>query len=259
MAVSYLLTAQNITTTTAEILVTEDVSPFTPTSGVTVTLTVSDTTVQGTTDTNGVASFTGLTPLTTYTASVTNSTSITFTTLEDTTPMMATASQWKDLANRVNEAVKVGSVVSEPSNVAYVNTANIVDSAVSTSKLADESVTADKIDFSTLGGNYSTSEVSTGFTWLDDSIIYKKTIYVNSLPNNATINIAHEISNLNGVVKLGGVINTAGTYRTLPFVSKNATSDAIEISCDSTNITITTGGSWSSSSAYVTVYYIKNS
>lgn len=107
--------------------------------------------------------------------------------------------------------------------------------------------------------DYSTSEVNTGVKWIDGSAIYKKTIYVNSLPNNTTMNIAHGISNLNGVVKLEGVINTAGTYRTLPFVSKNALADAIEISCDSTNIIITTGGNWSSSSAYVIVYYTKSS
>lgn len=258
MAASYLLTAQNITATTAEVLVTEDVSPFTPASGVTVTLTVSGTTTQETTDANGVASFTSLTPLTTYTASANNSTSITFTTLEDTTPMTATASQWKDLANRVNEAVKVGSVVSEPSNVAYVNTANIVDNAVSTSKLADASVTAAKIDFSTLGGNYSTSEVSTGFTWLDGKTIYKKTVQIPSLPNATSTGYPHGVSNLETVVEIKG-LHRAGIYAyDLSAPGIGGSQYGLQLSVDATNIYVNVGTDRHLDSADITIYYTKS-
>lgn len=258
MASSYRLAAQNITTTTAEILVTEDFSPFNPASGVTVTLTNSGTTTQGTTDTNGVTTFTGLTPLTTYTASATNSGNITFTTLEDTTPKIATASQWKDLANRVNEAVKVGSVVSEPSSVAYVNTANIANNAVTNAKLADESVTAAKIDFSTLSGNYSTSEVNTGFTWLDGETIYKKTVQISSLPNATETGYPHGVSNLGTVVDIKGIHRSGSKAYDLSAPGIGGSQYGLQLSVDATNIYINVGSDRRSDSADITIYYTKS-
>lgn len=68
--------------------------------------------------------------------------------------------------------VGVGSVVSTPTNVAYVDTANIVDDAVTTAKIVDEAVTAPKIDTSTLPGNTFTPVTisdtkSVGSTWTD--------------------------------------------------------------------------------------------
>lgn len=258
MATSYLLTAQNITATTVEILVTEDVSPFNPASGVTVSLTSSGTGAQGTTDTNGIAAFTGLSSLTTYTASVTNSPSITFTTLDGAASKTATLLQWQDLANRVNEAVKVGSVVSEPSSVAYVNTDNIVNSAVSTSKLADASVTAAKIDFSTLGGNYSTSEVSTGYTWLDGKTIYKKTVQIASLPNATSTGYPHGVSNLETVVDIKG-IHRMGVYAyDLSAPGIGGAQYGLQLSVDATNIYVNVGSDRHADSADITIYYTKS-
>lgn len=62
------------------------------------------------------------------------------------------------------------------SKVNTVNTLSILDSAITAAKLASASVTESKLDFSTLKfGNYSTSEVDTGFKWINGSAIYKKT------------------------------------------------------------------------------------
>ena len=47
--------------------------------------------------------------------------------------------------------VQIGSVLSTPTDVDYVNTANIADSAVTTAKIADSAVTSGKIDWTTLG------------------------------------------------------------------------------------------------------------
>ena len=77
---------------------------------------------------------------------------LTFTTRDvgyDTVPKVATQGQWEDLADRVQSKAEIGSVLSTPSNVAYVGTNNIVDGAV----------TANKIDFSTFGNQSSYVEI----------------------------------------------------------------------------------------------------
>jgi hypothetical protein len=70
-----------------------------------------------------------------------------------------------------------------PVDAVFVDSNTTLDDAldekadVDLSNVSSGAVTASKIDFSTLNfGNYSTSEVDTGFTWIDGSKIYKKTI-----------------------------------------------------------------------------------
>ena len=75
--------------------------------------------------------------------------------MASTDPKIATQGQWEDLADRVQSKAEIGSVLSTPSNVAYVDTNNIVDAAVTTSKVADGAVTAEKIDTTTLNGGES--------------------------------------------------------------------------------------------------------
>lgn len=89
--------------------------------------------------------------------------------MASTDPKIATQGQWEDLADRVQSKAEIGSVLSTPSNVAYVDTNNIIDEAVTTSKLADGAVTADKIDATTLNGGesftiYESKSVGSSFT-----------------------------------------------------------------------------------------------
>lgn len=63
---------------------------------------------------------------------------LTFTTKNtgyDTAPKIATQGQWEDLADKVQSKAEIGSVLSTPSNVAYVDTNNIVDGAVTADKM----------------------------------------------------------------------------------------------------------------------------
>lgn len=238
MAKSYLLTAQNITATTAELLVTEDVSPFNPASGITVTMIgPGGTTIQGTTNTNGIAAFTGLTPLYTYIAWAANSAKITFTTLEDTTPKTATASQWQDLITKVKNKATITMTDTDPGEG---------------SALAANSYVA------VYGGDpiildYSTSEINTGAKWIDGKTIYKKTISFGSLPNNTCQSVAHGITNLGSFVKGIEAFMVQGQHIwALPYTSVTI------VEADSTNITITDKADLSAFDAYVTVYYTKS-
>lgn len=156
---AYTISTSNITTTTASVVftITADYSEaenvdltVTSASG---TVAYSNTVVIPASAVTGdeiTTSLTGLRSNTTYTIDDDYSTPVTFTTLADNTAKTATQSQWEDLADRVNAAVIVGETVSTPSSVAYVGTDNIVNNAVTTAKLANNSVTADKIDFTTM-------------------------------------------------------------------------------------------------------------
>ena len=126
-------------------------------------------------------------------------------------------------------------------------------------------VGASNIDFTTLPGNYSTSEIDTGYTWIDGSHIYKKTIDFGALPNNTTKSVNHGISNFNFATKIEVVaVSTNGNETIpLPLPSKASSSDSLEMSVTRTAVKISTSNSgyWSSTfpNCYVTLYYIKTS
>ena len=164
---------------------------------------------------------------------------------DGTTVGTFTANSSTNVTANVIPPVRVGSVISQPTDVAFVDTVNIVDNAV----------TAAKIDLSTLGGNYSTLEVDTGYTWIDGSAIYKKTINFGSLPNNTSKQVAHNIVSLGQIIKVDGIMNdsSATHFWTIPYLSVN------NIEVFSGNIQITTTLDLTSYTAYITLYYTKSS
>lgn len=87
-----------------------------------------------------------------------------------------------------------------------VDTSNIVDSAVTTAKINNGAVTASKIDFTTLPGNYTTSEIDTGYTWVDGKQIYKRVFAANfttpAIGTRLTIDLI--ASNVDNVIRVCG-------------------------------------------------------
>lgn len=82
--------------------------------------------------------------------------------------------------------------------------------------------------------SYSTSEVNTGTTWIDGKIIYKKTINMGQLPNNASKSVAHGISNLYQVIKIEGfAAQGTGSAVTVPL--PYASNSTYLISCYNNN------------------------
>ena len=115
-------------------------------------------------------------------------------------------------------------------------------------------------NMSVLGGDYSTSEVDTGYTWIDGKHIYKKTINLGNLPNATTKTVNHNISGITNIIKFEG-----GAYRSLdgglfplPY-SAPVASNSIGITGGTTEIFVATGSDRSNMSGYVTLYYTKNS
>lgn len=103
--------------------------------------------------------------------------------------------------------------------------------------------------------DYSDAEVNTGCTWRDGRQIYKKTIKINSLPNNASGLYPHNITNLKFVTKIEGIMadSTDTTFWSLPY------EHASIIDVNSTNIQIITDYNLSAYYAYITLYYTKTS
>jgi len=128
--------------------------------------------------------------------------------------------------------------------------------SITTDLLAEKSVTADKTDF---GGDYSTSEVNTGFKWIDGNYIYKKTVLCSPLPDTGTKTFAHGAS-VNIVLDIWGWMFTTSTnayQQQLPLTRPVQTTNAVGIYADSTNITIEAASNRSASSAYITLCYTK--
>lgn len=111
-------------------------------------------------------------------------------------------------------------------------------------------------------GNYSTSEVDTGFTWINGKHIYKKTINFGALPNATKKEVVHGISNLDYVIKIEGTCFRSSDKVTFQIGNApNPTTsieNAITIVVYPNNVEITTGVNRSAFNAYITLYYTKN-
>ena len=103
-------------------------------------------------------------------------------------------------------------------------------------------------------GAYSTEETNTGKKWIDDSTIYKKVFFVESLPNATTKSINHGITNLKNVIKLEGLCQAAEGASGFPFPYATT----LLLRYTSTQIAIQASGNSSSQSAYIIMEYTKS-
>lgn len=204
--------------------------------------------------------------------------------LADNTPMTATQGQWQDLAARVKAKADASSIPTVNNSTITV-TNNGLDKGTFTTNQATAGTVA--LDYPTItmtttdpgegaaisannyvavyGGDpiimdYSTSEINTGAKWIDGSAIYKKTVSIGALPNNTEKSVAHNISNIESIVKFEGFAknNNFSNQIPLPFISTTA-ANQIYILTNSTNIIIGSGTDRSSLIGYVTLYYTKSS
>lgn len=115
----------------------------------------------------------------------------------------------------------------------------------------------DKIDFATFS---TTAEIPCG-TWVDGSIIYKKTVDIGALPNNTIKLVPHGIANLSKIIKIEGTAYHPVNNVTvpLPFTSLSGSS-SIQLSISGANIEISTGTDRRPFTySYTTLYYTKSS
>ena len=122
-------------------------------------------------------------------------------------------------------------------------------------------INSSNIDLASIGLDYSTIEQDTGAKWVDGKTIYKKTINFGALPNNNIKDVAHGISNFGWLIKIEGIAKRSagdGTFFPLPFVSKNSSSNCIEITANNTYIRLEVGIDRTNlTESYITLYYTK--
>lgn len=109
---------------------------------------------------------------------------------------------------------------------------------------------------------YSTTESVTGDTWIDGKPIYRKVIEFGSLPNNVDKTVAHNISDLDTVVKMEclaeGVISDIKQCYPMPTTSVSNITSQIQCYLSGANIDIRTGSSvWTSLNAIIILEYTK--
>lgn len=114
-------------------------------------------------------------------------------------------------------------------------------------------------------GDYSTSEIDTGYKWIDGKTIYKKTVDCGTLPNATVKDIAHNISNVSMIMKIEGIFYSLDYKRFTP-LPQNFTGNSgmfsgsvLNMRVSDTNISIYSSDNKSAYSAYVTLYYTKTS
>lgn len=207
------------------------------------------------------------------------------TVLVDNTPKTATVSQWEDLAARVKAKADASSIPTVNNSTITV-TNNGLDKGTFTTNQATAGTVA--LDYPTItmtttdpgegaaisannyvavyGGDpiimdYSTSEINTGAKWVDGTAIYKKTFNTGALPNTTTKNVAHNISNLDSVIKIEGwaYSSSAGFHFPLPYVSSGQVNECIGVYVDNSNIVIKAGVDRTAFASYITLYYTKSS
>ena len=103
---------------------------------------------------------------------------------------------------------------------------------------------------------YSSAERQVG-VFTDGKPIYQKTISCGTLPNNATKNVAHNISNLDVVVNAFGFAKSTVNQTPIPFVNNTTVGSQVAMFIDDTNITLRTSDDRSIYSGYVTLQYTK--
>ena len=107
--------------------------------------------------------------------------------------------------------------------------------------------------------NYSTSETDTKVKWIDGSTIYRKTINFGALPDSTTKSVAHNVSNMDNIIKIEGMSwDSSGNFTPLPSPSPGS-AYSIEVYANRTNVSVYTGTDRSSiTNAYITLYYTKS-
>jgi len=157
-------------------------------------------------------------------------------------------------------ANQVVTIIDNEGNNIYPVAGALMQESVTTSTINNGAVTADKIDFTTLGGNYSTTEQDTGFTWINGEHIYKKTIDLGGLPNATTKSIAHGITNLGRIIKQESwaYSSTDSTFLFIPHTNTGYIDRQVVVVVVGSNIDIRAGSDQSPyTEAYTTLYYTK--
>jgi len=108
--------------------------------------------------------------------------------------------------------------------------------------------------------DYKLTEQELAQLWTDGSPVHKKTINFGALPNAATKNVAHAITNLGVLIEVEAVArNTSTNMRlTLPWLLEGTATNNVKLQTDNTNIVVATTLNFSVyDECYITLYYTR--
>ena len=128
--------------------------------------------------------------------------------------------------------------------------------------IKEKSITADKIDFTTMPGNkYTTTEQDTGMKWIDGRTIYQKTFSMGGLKAAGKTVVPHGINNLDMVINIRGIAKeySIGATINLPHAADQQ-AYTVTVYADNSNINIQTYADQSGyKTSFVTIQYVKKS
>ena len=138
--------------------------------------------------------------------------------------------------------------------------------AIKPQVIPNKSITADKIDFTTMPDNkYKTTEQDTGQKWIDGRPIYRKVVRGTvNLAGNRTGLLPHGIQDLTkkweiiryyGSMRLGGSLSDNISKQTIPYIESIHQSGITSI--DNTNIEISGSYPWGNSEVSIVLEYVK--
>lgn len=109
-------------------------------------------------------------------------------------------------------------------------------------------------------GDYSTDEQNTGFTWIDGKTIHKKTLTIQSFPNNAEASLGNLLPAGVKIIKFEGVA-TAGTGVLGIGYVRPGSAGIVSVRADQSTgqVLVSSGFDARNYSGYVTFYYTKSS
>lgn len=135
-----------------------------------------------------------------------------------------------------------------------------------TAAIKEKSITADKIDFTTMPDNkYKTTEQDTGKKWIDGRPIYRKVVRSKvNFTGNSSLSIPHGITGLtraweiisySGCMRLGGSLSNEFGKQTLPYIE--STHQAGVSTITESNVTINGSYPWGNSEVSIVLEYVK--
>lgn len=123
--------------------------------------------------------------------------------------------------------------------------------------IAQSHHTSNKIDFTTLGENYSTTEKDTGFTWVDGKHIYKKTIS-RTTGSDSGVYFNDALTSDAFIIRGEGVIHNNGYQIGFPFYSSG--NDYCRFYVHNKELAILYGDIYKNTATFdITLYYTKTS
>ena len=140
-------------------------------------------------------------------------------------------------------------------------TTALTNSLINIKDASKQIISANNIDFTTLPGNYSETEIDTGYTWTGGQKIYKKTVIIGSFSGTGTLSKPHNITNFAFPIAVSGFAldSGAGEYKTLPYVRPDQVASGMSLSISSADIRIGRDASYNITNSWVTIWYTKTS